>query len=143
MTLAGDAVTAKFDELVHRTRSNLPNFTKAERMVWFIVIIRCDMDQDGFTSIFEQSLTRPQMVESIGYIKELGLANIASLLEQALGLLDANGIYNAEGRVILSFYEDLSEEIRDELDIIGEAVMHDDQLWEVDEKLYEFLQASD
>src|SRR4051794_11524929 len=103
MTPADKIVADKFDELVHRTRSDLSNFTKAERMVWFIVIIRCDIDQDGFTSIFEQSLTRAQMTEAIGYIKELGLADIASLLEQALRLLDANGIYDSDGRVIRSF----------------------------------------
>src|SRR5579885_2689941 len=95
MADAWEVVADKFDELIERRNSDrqMASFTHLERAIWFIVTMRCGMDIDGFGSIFEQSMTRDEIVEAIGYLRQLELTNVAVLFERAIALLDNNDFY--------------------------------------------------
>ncbi|MBI1259606.1 MAG: hypothetical protein GC204_19225 [Chloroflexi bacterium] len=123
-------VADKWNELAGRKDKS--TFTRVERMIWFLIILRVDLDMEGFSSIFIDSMSVTELLETITYLKELNLTNIAALLEQALALLKANDIYDADWNLI---HWNLHESLHTEFNAIGDKIMNGDVLWDLDEKL--------
>lgn len=137
MTPAWKQVIEKFEELIDRD-SDIEQWTKPERMVWYTIIIRSEIVQDGFSSVFDQALDRAEMVEAIGYMWELGWSETAELFEEALHLYDANGYYDAEARVNIPRSVD-REAFNAQVDQIGEQIIALGVLWFADEQLTQLL----
>jgi hypothetical protein len=93
---------------------------------------------EGFVSVFDQALLRSELVEAIGYLRELDLGEIAGLFEQALALLDINHFYAQDGKPVTGC-SGLSQQYRDELAAIGQRITQEDVLWDIDEKLADML----
>jgi hypothetical protein len=91
-------VMDKFYELLDR-QDDIPRFTRTERMIWFLLIIRSEVAQDGFASVFDQALSKAELIESIGYMKELDLSETAAGFEKILHRYETNGYFDAEGRI--------------------------------------------
>ncbi len=142
MKTAAEIIAARYDKLIpqyNRGRKNrLSAFTRTERAIWLLVTIRCEIDMEGFESVFDQALSRGELVEAIGYLRELDLPEIAELLERALAILDTHDFYTQYGNP-MSICSDYSDELRAELDTIGEKITEGDVLWNIDEKLVDML----
>jgi hypothetical protein len=135
---AWEIIAEKFNDLVDRYDKRA-QFTRAERAIWFIIIIRCEIDAASFTSVFEQAVSRSEIVETIEYLKELDLDKIATAFEEVMTLLAAHGFYNANGHPVKGWDIDLPIEVRDKIKTIGNMVEDGQDLWEVDDKLLEML----
>lgn len=136
MPTESEIVAEKFNELV--LRINTAGFTKIERMIWLVIVIRCEIDSANFASVFEQALTKSELVETIAYLRELELFETAESFERAIHILDNNGFYNEYGRPSASFYE-LHQRLPDEIEILGEKIQEENILWDVDGKLLNLL----
>lgn len=101
-----ERIIAVFDELVKRYRAEHGTslFTPAERAVWFLVSVRCEMDINGFDSVFQQLLKRSEAPETIAYLEAVGLPEIAAHFRNVLALRDAHDFYAADGQAQISFY---------------------------------------
>lgn len=126
-------LTVKFNETM-----SISGFTKIERMIWFIIVTRCEIDRANFASVFEQALTKSELVETIAYLKELELFETAESFERATHILDNNGFYNEDGQPAASFYK-LHQGLPDEIEILGEKIQEENILWDVDGKLLNLL----
>ncbi|MBC7814663.1 MAG: hypothetical protein H7175_26135 [Burkholderiales bacterium] len=136
MKPAGQIVGEKFREILNRRRIKDYQVTHAERAIFLVICVRCEKNQNGFRSVFDQELSRSEVIELIGYIRELELPEIAALLEEISSLLIANNFYGSgEHPVIAS--RTLRESVLTRIETIGEQI--GDQLWEIDERLLEML----
>jgi hypothetical protein len=133
---ASNIIAEKFSELVDSHNPNrLVGLTRAERAIYLLIRIRCEKDMEGFDSIFDQAISRHEMLEAIVYMKELGLNETAQLFEQVLQLLSNANVYVDGDFPQMASPHDVDVAI----DIIGEQV--GDVLWQIDEKLLEMLEA--
>jgi hypothetical protein len=115
-------------------------FTPAERVLWFLVLASAEMNINGFASIFEQFLTRDQVVEVITFLQagEV-LPAIAQTVQQVQALLDAHNFYGPDGRPQIGFYSDLPQSIQDEIEAIGEKFQAAEENIGVDPNLRRLL----
>ena len=138
-----EIIADKFNELVEKwtSQDRISTFTRAERVVWLIVTIRCAIDMDGFSSVFDQALSRNELVELIGCLNEIGMNKISELLWRAITLLDTNNFYAQDRDFITDYY--LTQQHIDELEIIGEIITKNRVLWKIDDKLVAMFSKDD
>ena len=127
MKTSVEIILEKFDELIGRGNKQFHAFTRTERVVWLIMLIRCDLDMSGFSAIFEQSVTREELVEAIEYMRELNIPDIADGFEQALALLDKNNWYEIRGNDWIAV--ELPSEDEMKFKAIGIEVKREQKLW--------------
>jgi len=96
---------------------------------------------DGFSSVFDQALSRNELVELIGCLNEIGINEIFELLERAITLLDTNNFYAQDRDFITDYY--LTQQHIDELEIIGEIITKNRVLWKIDDKLVAMFSKDD
>ena len=138
---ASEIIAERYNALIERYDRDrgLHNFSAAERAIWFLVTLRCEIDMNGFDSVFFQALQKDELEESIAYLRELGVEDIAVLLQEAITLLESHGFYvQRDNKPRMGFF-DLSKDVRGEIDSIGERLTADDVLWDIDPKLCEML----
>lgn len=121
-----DIVSDKFSDLVFSKRE-YQTFTRAERAIWCIVTIACSMDMDGFSSVYEQALTRDEIMEAIEFMKELGVEDVAMGFEQTLALLDKHNWYEMRGNDWIGV--ELPDEDQELFDEIGDSICDEQKLW--------------
>ncbi len=142
MKTAADIVAGKYRELIPRLKGSKKNrlsaLTRAERAIWLLVTIRSAIDSDGFESVFDQAVTRNELVEAIGYLREFNLPEIAELFERALLILDTHGFYTKYGNP-MTICSDYSDQLREELDTIGKGITKGDVLRHIDDQLVDML----
>ena len=136
--MTANQIMEKFYELLNR-QADISRFTRTERMIWFLLITRSEIAQDGFTSVFDQALSKAELVESIGYMKELELSETAAGFEEVLRRYQTNGYFDAEGRIDKR-YSTVTDEFMNEIDKIGDQIMARDDLWKIEEKLAALLE---
>jgi trans-2-enoyl-CoA reductase len=138
---ASEIIAEKFNGLVERydRDGGLNSFSTAERAIWFLVTTRCEIDINSFNDVFIQSLWKDELEESIVYLRELGIDDIASLFEEAITLLETHGFYVQGDNKPRMRFHDLPQDVQNKIDAIGERVTENDILWDIDPKLCEML----
>jgi hypothetical protein len=131
------AIADKFDQLTD-DYANLPEFTHAERAIWYVVSIRCEIDMEGFGSLYEQAFQRAELVESVNYFRDVELDEIASAFEEVIALLDGINFWHESGWAGVD-WGNFPSEFQNKLDAIGNKVKAGRKLWKVDDKLLEML----
>jgi hypothetical protein len=135
-----DMIAEKYDELLRRVKEihSIQGFTTAERAVWFLVSIRCEIDINSFEDVFIQLLPLSEITEAIGYMDELGLNQVAELFQRAVDILEAHHFdYRTTG------YHGLPKQVISDIQEIGNEVQEKNYLlWEIDAKLCDMLNCS-
>jgi hypothetical protein len=124
-----------FDRLIAIGREEIVKRPLAKQIVYYVVGSRCEIDINGFSSVYEQYLGPKELkilIEGFEWLSEPGLAS-----EFRLGfeLLERDGFYEHMdwGRI--------SPGVQEQIDAIGTRV--GDRGWELDEKLAQMLDDRD
>lgn len=103
--------------------------------MWYVVCTRCEIDLNGFESVFDQLVDEDGVAALIQSLELLDASRLAALFSEAAALLKSHRVF-AEAK----FCADLPESVRLRLTQIGEDVQRDDALWELDSALAKLIQ---
>lgn len=118
------STTGRPDELHHR-----------ERVIYYIVSVRCEIDMNGFESVLDQLLTEDE-VDFIGSaLEELNEEDLASAWRKISSLLKSVG-HKPRG---ISPVSSLPQAVRQQLETLAHEASAGDRLWKLDERLTELL----
>ena len=133
-------IIQKFNELVKRYSqdSGTAHFSEPEKIVWSVVCVRCEMDINGFASVFEQLISRDELTEFIGYLKQIGLDELSAYFQQIANILEEHSFYNESGHARKMCFE-LPPEVVEIIDQIEDKVIEENELWGVDPTLCRLL----
>ena len=144
-TLSGSPMDAAeylanyYDALIRRCDSSgrpdvLPRHDQA---IYYIISTRCEMDMNGFDSVFDQLLTEKELLFLIEALNEVGASDLAHSFARAHSRLKSASFFDDESMMVwqlensdteTGFLEDIEEEIR-----------KNDILWELDDRLVELI----
>ncbi len=134
-----DRLVTVFSELVERSNADHGqlNFSRGERAVWFITIVRQDIES-SFRSIFEQSMSKSELIEAAGYLSDVGLSIIGDCFQEIVRVLDYHGFYGG-GDIPAIAFKEVPNYVWEWIDEIGDDLQKTGVLWYVDGKLCEML----
>ncbi len=126
-------IADRFNDIITRCDpdgrpTNLPH---AERLIYYVVAVRCEMDMNGFESVFDQLLTKAELEYFTGVMGELEESELALAFQDARILLDDAGFFDQPA----SATYDLPQLVRDRLEQVEDRVRLEERLWELDSKL--------
>ena len=130
---AAERIVEEFDRLVALGRSGVAICPPAERIVYYIVATRCEIDIDGFASVYEQDLNSTELGILVDGLNQISEGELASEFHRGFELLEADEFYEHLN------WNKVSDSVKAEIDAIGKRI--GDQLWDLDEKLVLLLDA--
>ena len=128
---ASQRIIDEFDRLIAIGRENVFVRPYAERVVYYVVVARCEKDMEGFSSIYEQALTADEMGVLVDGLRQLGEPRLASEFASGLDALSTDGFYAHMD------WNRVSDSVQARIDDIGKSI--GDELWALDEKLVALL----
>jgi hypothetical protein len=128
---ATDRIVEEFDRLVALGRDGVAKRPLAERIVYYVVATRCEIDINGFASVYEQDLSPAELEVLIHGLQRIGEAELAAEFRRGFESLDSDGFYGHMN------WNKVSPTVKAEIDAIGERV--GPRLWDLDEKLAALL----
>jgi hypothetical protein len=128
---ATDRIVEEFDRLVALGRNGVATQPLAERIVFYIVATRCEIDIDGFASVYEQELNAAEIEVLIDGLQRIGEAELAAEFQRGFELLESDGFYTHMN------WNNIAPSVKTDIDAIGERV--GPRLWDLDEKLAALL----
>jgi len=128
-----EIIADRFNDIITRCDpagrpSGLPH---AERVIYYIVAVRCEMDMNGFESVFDQLLSRNELETFVGFLAELDERDLALAFRDARELLDQVRFFD---QPTVATY-DLPQMIQRALEKIEERVRKTERLWALDTKM--------
>jgi hypothetical protein len=130
---ATDRIVVEFNRLTTPGRSGVAVQPRANQFVYYIVATRCEIDIDGFCSVFEQDLNPKELEVLIQGLNAIGEPELASEFMQGYELLNAEGFYGHTNWTMVSSI------VKDQIAAIGDRVA--DRLWALDDKLAAILES--
>ena len=128
---ATDRIVEEFDRLVALGRDGVARRPAAERIVYYIVATRCEIDIDGFASVYEQDLNPAELAILVDGLTQIGETELAGEFHRGFVLLKQHGFYEHMN------WNKVSDSVKAEIEAIGERVGH--RLWALDQKLAALL----
>jgi len=128
---ATDRIVEEIDRLVALGRDGVAARPLSEQIVYYVVATRCEIDIDGFASVYEQDVNPAELEVLINGLRRIGEAELAADFRRGLELLEMDGFYTHMN------WNKVSLLVKAEIDAIGERV--DQRLWDLDEKLAALL----
>jgi hypothetical protein len=128
---ASQRIIKEFDRLIAIGRENVLGRPYAERVVYYVVVARCEADMEGFSSIYEQALTADELGVLVDGLRQLGEPRLASEFASGLEALTKDAFYTHLN------WNRVSDHVQSRIDEIGKSVGND--LWGLDEKLVALL----
>ena len=122
-----------FDELVRKTPGG-PPWSHGDEVVWHVVSTRCEIDMNGFASVFEQCLDRNDVAFLITAFEELEEPDLARAFAAAQSLL-----FDAGFDAMRMNCADLPADVQERLSAIGASIVKGNRLWGIDGKLVRLL----
>jgi hypothetical protein len=129
---ATDRIVDEFDRLVAIGQERMPEQSYPERAMYFIVATRCEIDMEGFESVYEQAFTAAELDILIDGLRTIGENNLADEFSEGLELLKKVGFYDHKN------WHLVPAEVKERINEIGNGV--GDRLWDLDEKLVALLE---
>lgn len=123
---ATDRIAQIFDRLVQLGR-NASELTMSERMVYYVVATRCEIDINGFASVYEQHLVPEEIKILIGGLERINERGLADEFQRGFDVLKSDGFYEHMN------WNLVSDTVKSEIDMIGARIGN--RLWDIDEKL--------
>ncbi len=124
---ATDRVANEFERLVALERDRIAKRPARERFLYHVVAARCEMDINGFASLYEQLLNPAELATLVEGLNQIAESELAGEFRRGFELLDTDGFYAHRN------WHKVSDSVKTEIDAIGERV--GDRLWDLDEKL--------
>jgi ABC-type transport system involved in cytochrome c biogenesis ATPase subunit len=126
-------VARRFEDILKRCGSTgrpdgLPH---AQRVVYYIVAVRCEMDMNGFDSVLDQLLTEDELHFVCASLEELNEESLAATWWKIASFLKSVGLKPSGSSPIRS----LPQAVQQELDVLAKTANAGNRLWHLDEKL--------
>ena len=131
---ATDRINEEFDRLLVLGTDRMLARPYGERIVWYVVCTRCEIDIDGFASVYEQALDAAELSVLIDGLRKLDERELADAFALGLELLQSDGFYKHLN------WHNVSEDVKRQIAAIGKRV--GSGLWGLDEKLVALLDAN-
>jgi hypothetical protein len=128
---ASKRIAVEFDRLVALGQDGVAQRPMEERIVYYVVATRCEIDIDGFASVYEQDLNATELEILIKGLDRIGESALATEFRRGYELLTAEGFYAHMN------WNKVSWSVKSEIDAIGKII--GDRLWELDGKLVGLL----
>jgi len=128
---ATDRIVEEFNRLVAIGRDGVAARSLPERIVYYVVATRCEIDIDGFASVYEQDLNPAELELLISGLERIDEADVAAQFRRGFEALKADGFYAHIN------WNKVSPDVKAEIDAIGEHI--GPSLWNLDEKLAALL----
>jgi hypothetical protein len=125
-------VADEFDRLVAMGQDKMPARPHPERVLYFVVATRCEIDMEGFESVYEQAFTLVELGILIDGLRLLGEADLAEEFARGIEVLRQEGFYDHLN------WNRVSPIARRQINEIGQRIV--DRLWGLDEKLIAMLE---
>lgn len=134
-----DYIAARFEKIiadVSETGGRPDSLPDYDRAIFHLLSIRCEIDINGFDSVFDQLLTQDELLFSIGVLERLEFNTLAAAFRQAHAILRDKGFYGERSRMVHEYKLPDGSGI---LDTIEQTVADDGGLWMLDDKLIELI----
>lgn len=133
MKTPAEAIADCYDDIIKRCDSagKPSRLSSHERVIYYVVSTRCEMDMNGFGSVFDQLLTEDELVFLIQSLEELGETGLKDSFQAAHEFLTELGFF--EKSALMTY--DLPENQQATLEMIEDRLRAEERLWELDEKL--------
>ena len=95
-------IAARFEKIIaaaNETGGRPDSLPDYDRAIFYLLSIRCEIDMNGFDSVFDQLLTEPELLFSIGVLERLGFNTLADAFRQAHSILRDNGFYGDDSKM--------------------------------------------
>ena len=129
-----------YEKLIERCNQNPSarpdNLPKRDRIIYYVISTRCEIDINGFDAVFDQLLSENELTFLIETLNELEATELAGLFESALKRLKAAGFFDEEGMCVSELDPSPSIGFLDDIEAL---ILENDELWELDEKLAELI----
>lgn len=125
-----EIVDQYFQNLICRPEST---WTESDRVIYCIVATRCEMDMNGFDSVFSQLLKKRDVQFLIDALRQLDERQLAGHFQNAFDRLQSVKFFDNDS-VLLGDLSDQDSETEFLADIEG-LVRENDQMWDLDRKL--------
>jgi hypothetical protein len=127
---ATERIAQIYDRLVQLGR-NASEFSSSERVVYYVVATRCEIDINGFASVYEQQLAPEEIEILIDGLDRINERSLADEFQRGYDVLKTDGFYEHMN------WNLVSDTVKSEIIMIGARI--GDRLWDVDEKLSSLL----
>ena len=128
---ATNRIIEEYDRLVALGRDGVALQSESDRIVFYVVSTRCEIDINGFASVFEQELNPRELGMLIDGLNRIGEPGLAREFHHGFILLKRDGFYEHMN------WNKVSALTKDEIKAIGERI--GDRLWALDKKLVALL----
>lgn len=122
-----DRIAKVFHRLVAMGRTGVAARPLAEQIVYYVVATRCEIDIDGFASVYEQYLDPAELEILIAGLERIGEVELAAEFRRGYESLKTDGFYSHLN------WNNVSFSAKADIDAIGKRV--GDRLWDLDGKL--------
>ena len=132
-------IADRFEKLLETVRENggnaqlLPDY---DRAIFHLICIRCEIDINGFESVFDQLLTEDDLLFSIEALAKIEAYELAGSFRQVHIQLRSIGFYQDP---TISLEEHRLPDGSGLLDIYEVLIAKDQALWKIDEKLLDLI----
>src|SRR2546425_5062165 len=110
---ATDRIVKEFDRLVALGRHGVTARPLTEQIVYYVVATRCEIDIDGFASVYEQDLNPAELAILVDGLNQIGENELASEFRRGFDLLNADGFFEHMN------WNKVSDSAKAEIDAIG------------------------
>jgi hypothetical protein len=116
----------KFSELIDRSNNKEPlsNFTEAEKAIYLIASMACEIQINSFVDVFRQHFTKSEIELTIASLRDLGFNSLAMEFQTILNALVKENCYDEDGYIAVDF-DELPGNILDHIETV--ALHFDDQ----------------
>lgn len=136
---AVDYMAARFNKIISEVNQagGRPNMLpEYDRAIFHLLSIRCEIDVNGFDSVFDQLLTENELLFSVGVLELLEFNTLAAAFRRAHSILREKGFYDQCSRTVDEYNLPDGSGI---LATIEQTVADDGGLWMLDGKLIEMI----
>ena len=125
-----ELVDRHFQDLIQRDEST---WNDVDRTIYWIIATRCEMDMNGFDSVFNQLLSKTNLQLLIRSLADLDETKLSQCFQRAQQRLDSVGFFDDDQMMLWDLTDQLTEV--EFLADIEDQIRENDRLWELDDKL--------
>ena len=128
-------VARRFEDILSRcgTAGRPDELPHWERVIYYIVSVRCEIDMNGFESVLDQLLTEGELDFVAASLEELNEDALSAAWRKIASLLKTVG-HRPRGT---SPVRSLPQTVKQQLEALAREANAGDRLWHLDEKLAE------
>ena len=128
-----EVVAKRFELIGDRSKATgrPTDLSHNEKVIWYLVATRCEIDMEGFESVFDQLLTEMEVLFLIAALGELEEPELAASFTRAYNALKRVGFYEKPHSMCSEF----GCELGGVLETIDQEIGSGNRMWSLDMKL--------